>query len=47
MPLLVLQREGQKTKWIVDLVIKVDEQYKAEVAQQQQDIVSLDGHTRA
>lgn len=36
-----VQREGQKTKWIIELVAKVDEQYKQEVSQQQQQIVSV------
>ena len=35
-----MQREGQKTKWIVDLVMKVDEEYKQDLGQQQQQIVS-------
>jgi hypothetical protein len=37
---VLLQREAQKTKWIIDLVMKVDEQYKQGVATQQQQIVS-------
>lgn len=42
LPLLLplLQREAQKTKWVIDLVMKVDEQYKQDVAAQQQQIVS-------
>lgn len=31
-----LQREGQKTKWIIDLVLKVDEEYKQDLQQQQE-----------
>jgi hypothetical protein len=42
---ILLQREAQKTKWIIDLVMKVDEQYKQDVATQQQQIVSGPDHT--
>jgi hypothetical protein len=37
----VMQRESQTTKWIIELVAKVDDQYKQEVSQQQQQIVSV------
>lgn len=35
-----MQREGQKTKWIIDLVIKVDEDCKQDMLQQEQQMVS-------
>lgn len=38
---LPLQREAQKTRWIVELVMKVDECYRQEMQQQQEQIVSV------
>jgi hypothetical protein len=34
-----LQKEGQKTKWVVDLVMKIDEEYKQELVSRRQTIV--------
>jgi hypothetical protein len=36
---LSLQKEGQKTKWVVDLVMKIDEEYKQELVSRRQAIV--------
>jgi hypothetical protein len=35
-----MQRDGQKTKWVVDLVAKVDEHYRDSMEQQRTQIVS-------
>lgn len=35
----MLQKEGQKTKWVVDLVMKIDEEYKQELVSRRQTIV--------
>jgi hypothetical protein len=36
-----VQREGQKTKWIVDLIMKIDGEYDGTIKQQEQEVVSL------